>query len=452
MWFKSFLKTSLVFAMSMLPFFASSEENYFLNRIETFRQDVDTQVNKVFIPQVKLQRTLTAAEAKYLIEMATQFNQALDKKIVQYKNDYGSEFIKMEKDDAAKVRLLDAESDIKWAVEKSLNAMVTILNTLENEQKLKTVSKEMAMIADITQRLESNQRMTPTMGDLVKGIAPVKKGLFRTLCSAITRMCINQDISKIINELPTSSFSRGPQKSADIEVISDDGQVSKELFKLPKNAAVIFAMNHDHAILDLKNINILAQKLGVDRNMVLTTTDAWPQAKIYKNNDPNIMFIQEKGIAQKVIQNMKDHKGEHIAFTIYPEGQLPFWGTQFPLYAKFGAFIIARKAAIALKEQRPVYYIEVHSNFLKNITSKDLVNLKLQVYEPKLVPDVPLAERDEWAEKTRAKFEERANSPEKRGHQYDLIERGQTPGTRLKQISEVRPYMLAPLCSEVFAP
>lgn len=417
-------------------------DNAFLERVEAFRTSISMQVLQVFNPIVRENANLSEGDKQFLTQTAEEFLKSLDQKITQYKADYRTEFITLEKVEGAKERLMDAESDIKWAVEKTLNAMVQALDILADGKSVAKTKKQTDLIKEITRRMDANERMSATPGDLIKNLAPVKKGLIRTLCSTVTRLCMNQNVSKVIREIPATAFSRESLKDMKIEVISKDGKVLPGV-NLPSNAAVIFAMNHDHAILDLKSIQILAEKMGIERNMVLTTTDAWPQAKVMKNNDPNIMYIQEKGLAQKVIQNMKDHKGERpVAFTIYPEGQLPFWGTQFPLYSKFGAFIIARKAAVALKADRPVFYIEVHSNFLKSITSEAPVQLKLQVLEPQVVPTDALTERDAWAEKTRFEFEERANTAEKRGLQYDLVERRKIPGTLINTTTQVRPYQV----------
>ncbi|MNL18308.1 hypothetical protein D3C87_1394500 [compost metagenome] len=89
-----------------------------------------------------------------------------------------------------------------------------------------------------------------------------------------------------------------------------------------------------------------------------------------------------------------------------------------------------------------MFYIEVHSNFLKSITSEAPVPLKLQVLEPQLVPTEALTERDAWAEKTRFEFEARANTAEKRGLQYDLVERRKIPGTLINTTTQVRPYQV----------
>ena len=162
------------------------------------------------------------------------------------------------------------------------------------------------------------------------------------------------------------------------------------------------------------------------------------------------MFIQEKGLSQKIIENMKSLPEQRVGFTIYPEGNVPFWGIQFPLTAKFGAFVIARKAAVALKEQRPLYYVEVQSNFLENATSVKDIGLRLDVIKPQLVPTTPVTERDTWVENARRDFEVRANHPSRRGKQYDLINRAKNPGTLLNTVNDVVPYRSGMTCEGLF--
>ncbi|MNL10121.1 hypothetical protein D3C87_1309130 [compost metagenome] len=147
---------------------------------------------------------------------------------------------------------------------------------------------------------------------------------------------------------------------------------------------------------------------------------------------------------------MKEQPDQRVGFTIYPEGNVPFWGIQFPLTAKFGAFVIARKAAVALKDQRPLYYVEVQSNFLENATASKDVGLRLDVIKPQLVPTTPVEERDVWVENARRDFEIRANDESRRGKQYDLIHRQKNPGTLLNTVNEVRAYEAFMRCEKMF--
>lgn len=428
---------------------ASDASNY-IERVESFQQSFRTQVLQIFIPQILEHQNLAHSEKQKITEMAVTLNEAITKKVVQFKIDYRSQFIELTKDEAAKVRLLDAESDIKWAAERSLSLLIGILDKLDKEPKIQVIEKEMTALTEISDLLNNDKRMTKTVMDLIRNMFPMSKGITKTICSIVSRVCVNQNISKIYEKMSTESFTKSSIHDLQIRVLETDGQVSKSALELPKNAAVVFAMSHDNVILDIKSLMILAKKIGVDRNMILTTQESWPQTKIWKNKDPSIMFIQEKGLSQKIIQSMKEKPDQRVGFSIYPEGNVPFWGIQFPLTAKFGAFVIARKAAVALKEQRPLYYIEVQSNFLENATASKDIGLRLDVIKPQLVPTTPVEERDTWVENARRDFEIRANHESRRGKQYDLIHREKNAGTLLNTVNEVRPYEAFMRCEKMF--
>ena len=428
---------------------SASDSNY-LERVESFNVSFRMQLHQVFIPQILENTTLENHDKQRLTAMAADLSEALSKKIDQFKLDYRSQFMDLTKDEAAKVRLLDAETDIKWAAERALGLMIRILDSVEQGKKIKSVEKEISAITEITHLLNTDQRMTKTAMDLIRNMFPMSRGIVQTVCSIVTRVCTNQKISDIYEKMKTTSFTKSSMDSLEVRLLETDGRVSTDKLQLPKNAAVVFAMSHDNVILDIKSLMILADRMGIDRNMVLTTQDSWPQTKIWKNKDANIMFIQEKGLSQKIIENMKSLPEQRVGFTIYPEGNVPFWGIQFPLTAKFGAFVIARKAAVALKEQRPLYYVEVQSNFLENATSVKDIGLRLDVIKPQLVPTTPVTERDTWVENARRDFEVRANHPSRRGKQYDLINRAKNPGTLLNTVNDVVPYRSGMTCEGLF--
>lgn len=427
----------------------TTDSNY-LERVDSFKASFRIQLLQVFIPQILENKTLENHEKQKLTVLAQDLSEALDKKIDQFKLDYRSQFMDLTKDEAAKVRLLDAETDIKWAAERALGLLIRVLDAVENGKPMKSVAKEVNALTEITNLLSTDQRMTRTAMDLVRNMFPMSKGIVQTVCSIVARVCTNQKISDIYEKMQTKSFTKSSMDSLHVRILGTDGKPTTERLDLPKNAAVVFAMSHDNVILDIKSLMMLADKIGIDRNMVLTTQDSWPQTKIWKNKDADVLFIQEKGLSQKIIENMKSLPEQRVGFMIYPEGNVPFWGIQFPLTAKFGAFVIARKAAVALKEQRPLYYIEVQSNFLENATTVKDIGLRLDVIKPQLVPTDPITERDAWVETARRDFEARANHPSRRGKQYDLINRAKNPGTLLNTVNDVRPYSSSATCEGLF--
>lgn len=410
-----------------------NERTEHLSNLELTRRAVQTQVLKVFLPQISLIPDMPLELRQQIYDTAEDFAAAIDKRIVQFKDDYEKRFVEYSRDESIKQRLLDGEANIKWAVELSLNSMIEIINILEKTKDISKVKnqlqREIAVIEKHADNIKMNRMIQPTIGDMIKKVTPVKTGLFRTVCSAVTRMCINQDLSRIIREIPNRPFIRSQDQKVDIVFVDQNGKELAQKPEMPKNAAIVIAMNHDNASLDGMYLQEVARLLGVDRNILLTTEDAWPHIDLLKKvgikqKDKDILFKQDKELKQKVINAFKGHKGDRISFSIFPEGELPFWHTQFPLFANFGAFNIARSAAHALGSARPVYYVEVMSNFLRATTDKANTPIRIEIYQPELVPTGAVGERDSWVETRRQRFESRANAPHRRGGQMvDMIER-----------------------------
>ncbi len=407
-----------------------SENNEYLEKLENFRRNLNMQVNLVFIPQVRDFSKHSPELASKIIETANYFSRTMNERLIQFSKDYEQRFIEYDRDVEVKKRLVDGEADIKWAAEMSFTAMIDILNSLENDPKSsrlkREIEKNIAIIQSRTNDIEAGKEIIPQLSDTIKKVTPVKTGLFRTLCSAVTRMCLNQNLSKIIRELPPRPFLRSENQKAEFVFVSRDGSKSSTAFSLPENAAIVIAMNHDNASLDGMYLQEVAKILKVDRNIILTTKDAWPHIALLaklgiSHKDTNILFKQDKDMKQKALDALMGHG--RVAFSIFPEGELPFWHIQFPLFANFGAFSIARTAAFELRDKKPVFYIEVQSNFLTATTSKNNKPIQIEIYQPEEVPTEPIGDRDAWVESHREQFEKRANADDHRGKMVDMIAR-----------------------------
>lgn len=428
---------------------ASEQGDSYMEKLEKYRKTLKMQVHQVFIPMVNEFSNITPDVKKSTIDTAKKFSDVIDLRLGQFGQDYEARFINYNRNEDIKNRLLIGESDIKWATEISMNAMIDILNSLEQEKNPKKLEKiineKLAVIKENTTSIELGKEIFPSLDETIKKVTPVKTGLIRTICSAVTRMCINQDLTKIIREIPTRPFMRYADQKAEIVFVDQHGREVPKA-SLPADAAVIIGMNHDHASLDGMYLQEVAKLLGVDRNVILTTKDAWPHitalSKIgVTHKDQNILFKQDKDTKSKVLEIFKAQRKGRVAFSIFPEGELPFWHTQFPLFANFGAFSIARNAAHELKDTKSVYYVEVMSNFLRSTTSKDSTPIRIEITLPELVPTTPVGPRDAWVEEKRIAFEKRANSPERRGLMVDMVQRQKISADgRAYVVDEVRPY------------
>jgi hypothetical protein len=415
------------------------EDNYYLNRLEIFRRNLAQQsIN--FIEQVKEYQHISQDERVAMIEVAEDFSEVIDSKLKEFKNRYKRRFIEMSTDGADKVWLWDAEADVKWATEKSQVAMIEILDALDQGKKASKVKMKLSVIQKLTDMVKRGEKIEPSLYDMIRKVTPMKRGLLRVTCSAVSRMCFNQNLTNLIKGLPTKAYARDSQHPTEIEVVRKDGSRTRGMPQLPKDAIVIVGMNHDHAALDASYLLQVADALGIERNLLLTTQSAWPHFSIFKNKDPYLTLKEEPGFKDRVMNFFNKHKGTRVGFSIFPEGELPFWGVQFPLFANFGAFKLARRAAVENAGQRPVYYVEVHANFLRYVTAREDIPIKIDIIAPELVPATPIADRDHWIEQRRVEFENRANDPSRRGEMYDLIERRKIPGGRINTTEVPRRY------------
>jgi hypothetical protein len=207
---------------------------------------------------------------------------------------------------------------------------------------------------------------------------------------------------------------------------------------LPKDAVLIMVMNHEHALMDLASMKKVAKSFQADTVSVLTNRDVWPIYNFRTNKDETIIFKQEKNIKQKVLSLINKSLGKFV-FAIYPEGDLPYFNANFPLPAHFGAFNIARSAAVENRGKRPVYLVKVFGNFQAAVNAHGDIPFAVEVLSPERVPTDDILGRDPWIETKRAEFE-RLTLSRRGNHQLDLINRDKFRGSRVRAVAPVAPY------------
>jgi hypothetical protein len=365
-------------------------------------------------------------------------------RIGDFADDYHKLFVQFERDPKVMERFVNTESDIKWAIDRSLYKMADMLDLLAKGKKFKSIKKHLASIEEISLQIQDSKPVTRGYREIVRNILPYVKGTFKTICSIISRLCIKrQKLNDFFDTLSLDSVSGG--KVAKISYVDNNGE-EIEAEKLPENAIVILALNHDHALMDLASMKLAAKSLGAEKVSVLTNIDVWPMYNFIKNEDETIIFRQEKGIKQRVLDLAKKTKGRFV-FAIYPEGDLPYFGAQFPMPSHFGAFSIARGAAVQLKEQRLVYLIKGIGNFLSAASSSENKDFEIKLMKPELVPTDEMTSRDPWIEEKRIEFENVANEA-RSNEMLDLIDRGYQPGKRIRRVGPVLDYKFK--CEEIF--
>ncbi len=216
-------------------------------------------------------------------------------------------------------------------------------------------------------------------------------------------------------------------------------------------AVYILVFNHDYGVFDVANIQRVAARMGVPEPGLLTVMQSWPHYFLRPRTEENIVFISD----EKPVDRLRDfalrHAGQGAVVAIAPEGHLPHFYAQFPMATKPGAFVLARKIAVALGEQMPVHLVPVFANALEHLTSPLPVPMRVHVDEPIAVPTDPLTARDAWVGEMRLHLENRANA--NRGmYLVDLSADERIPGMALPAARPVSKPLLELQALSPFAP
>lgn len=420
-----------------------------LNRIENYRIAFNVQIQNVFQAQLTEFGEIPKETKEALFSATENFRLQINQLLSEYKELYTRRFINFEKSIDLKTKSIVFEENIKASVENVFYDLSDILN-IGKTAKGNDLKKDLQAIAEkieaTTLSLKKGKVNSDGVERALAKVAPMKKGRFRLLCSAIARLCTNINVSDFVDTLKVKDFAR-QSKGIKVVLQSIDGK-SVSIDNLPKNAAFVIAMNHDHGAIDAMAIKKIAKMLGVKHSSLLINKALWPQITAFEKmgnyyQDNKILFHDDKNLKKKVMDSLSAHETSRVSFSLFPEGQLPFWNNQFPLHTEWGAFNYARSAAHLLADVRPVYYVEVISNFMEAMTSENRIPLETRITLIEEVPKTPVGERDAWVEKRRQEFEDNANLV-KKPKMTDLIANKKIPGTDILMANEVRRYVTVP--------
>ncbi|NUN07347.1 MAG: hypothetical protein HUU57_16505 [Bdellovibrio sp.] len=412
--------------------------NFYINKLLNYNKTIQVQIKDVFIPQLLEHTQLNSGERRDIVQQAERFADIFSRRTQEFAADYEKIFVEYERNAEVMERLVNTESDLKWAVDRVLNGMADSLDLLDEGKQGKHIAKNMAALMDITTKLENRQPVTRGLKDILRNILPFKKDNVKMVCSLITRLCLkNEKLNTFFDKMPLGPLAGDKANKAVIKHVDAQGRETAP-HSLPKDAIIVLALNHEHALMDLASMKNVAKSLQADTVSVLTNKDVWPIYNVRTNTDETIIFKQEKNIKQRVMDLIKKTTGRFL-FAIYPEGDLPFFAANFPLPTHLGAFSIARNAAIAHRGNRPVYLIKALGNFQAATNAQGKRAFALEVLPPELVPSEDIVGRDKWIETKRAEFEKQ--SLEKRGSdQLDLINREKFAGSRVRGVAPVAVY------------
>ncbi len=410
-------------------------ETAYLRRLQLFALSFKEQIHAVALPQIMEHRQLSIEDRKTLYDLLAKANTTIQQAIGELAGAYKNEYVAGNASNAQRTKITDIESQVSKGVNNINITLVKVLNILEHGGSLQDLDKELGYITQAVNGIENNESFDFVPGFLPLNAGPRAKGMIQMGCTAISGLCRPgfgsiRSYARAINYDQVFNLEDGNR-------LAINGV--QQLEDLPEDAAVIFVVNHDQALGDIKVVQEIAKSIGIKRDMVLTRKEVNIQNHGFPALDKNTLFIEDKEWMPKAIDRMKTAKGRS-SLTVAPEGTLPYWGAQMPLTSKVGAWVAARRAANALKESgKQVFVVNVTSNTLENVTSREATDLVFDVQAPIAVPDGEVSKNDPWVLEHRESFEAMANVG--RGtNMPDLIDRMPLRGTEIPAAARVQPY------------
>jgi hypothetical protein len=423
---KLLIKCSFIIFLS--PLAGAQQNNGYLNALDRFQQNFQEQVFNIFWSKVHQQADKTTYKEIDLLKSELEsFHGVFESRLTQMKVDYEAQFINNQNTSREeKERLRKSEIAVKWAAEIILNAMADLAFQMNSDKILSRngLEKFRKKIADISIRLSDFKSINPTPLDELRQRLPAVPGRLKALCGIAAGICLNKPIQNLLKGIPFASIVK-KGTSFDLTDVRP--------LQLPENSSVVLILNHDNTIADQKVMQLIAEKLGLNKNLLTTTLIAWPHTKLlpvsqyFFDREKEAVFIEDPLFSEKVQQRLASQESQIPSVTFFPEGDQAFWSSNFPIYIKAGGYIAARKAAIrGIEVGRKIFLVQATLNFWEQMTT-ELSTVKVSISTPELVPSSPISKSDAWVEMHRSDFEKTVNA--NRGHfQVELHNPSQIQG------------------------
>ncbi len=387
----------------------------YIQRLVSLRDAVFHRVNNTFLPMVENSSLPDDIKSSIRTSMS-EYLEIFSQKVSQAINRYSQEFLKIEaSDDKAKaaVKMSQLESNLSRSLHQNFKAMIEISNNLDGRRR--KLRRPLATIRRTIADLNAGTLVHMPVIQEILDQFPAKARIFSNLCTYITKLCIkNQPLTDFVrNRLTYADISRTGKPAHFTGIPVEEIKRS-----LPDDAVVIVVANHDYAPLDAKVLDELAKQLEARETMFLTMKVVYPHFFVRKNTDPNTFFIEDRSWMKKALARMGETEGRTV-FNLFPEGTIPYWFAQFPLVAKSGGFVLARRTAHKLREQKKVFVLEVQTNVLPYMLGNEEGELTAELLPLVEVPNGELDKDDAWVAQMRQSFENRAN--QKRGEASPVI-------------------------------
>lgn len=331
--------------------------------------------------------------------------------------------------------LTHLEANIAMAAQQTLTAMRKLIKLRSRRSafpiravRARLLRNSINKITTSLQRRDAAAPLSPVVAIpemLLAGRKP-----FKTSLIVVALIGLHRSVSHWPRWLDPSNFFR----SGDI-VFQGVEEAKAAMAASPRRAMVLIG-NHDASLYEGALANRLSREIGSAHHIVMARRTVYPipppvspgDVVYVDEHDPTLFPISES------VSRVKEFLGKHdvVSLAIYPEGMMPFTGAQMPLVTKDGAYIVARKLAIALKDDGvPVFLVELASNMLEHLTRPEVAEATLRIASVETVPAEPMVKgkTDEWIAKRRLESEQLYNTS--RGERMiDIVSSRRVPNAK----------------------
>jgi len=329
--------------------------------------------------------------------------------VERYRNLYVDDDAPRGKDDA--LLLTRLEANIAMAAQQTLDAMRKLIRIRSRRSTGPlAAARSRRLVRSINTINSSLARRDPAAPlsvavsvpeMLLAGRKPVKTSLI-----VIALVGLHRSVSHWPRWLDPSNFFRG-----DDIVFKGVDAANLAMADSPRRAMVIIG-NHDASLYEGSLSNRLSRQIGSQHHIIMARRGVYPipppvspgDVVYVDEDDPKLLPVAES--VSRVKESLTKH--DIVSLAVYPEGMMPFTGAQMPLAAKEGAYIVARKLAIALHDEGvPVYLVEIVSNMLEHLSVPECTQATLTITSVEKVPDEPMVKgkTDDWLARRRLESE-----------------------------------------------
>lgn len=300
----------------------------------------------------------------------------------------------------APLRLTRLEANIAMSVAQTLDAMRKLIRLRDAPRPVRAVRSKVLRraIRTINASLARRDPAAPLSAVVaIKEMLLAGRKPFKTAFLVVALVGLHRSVSHWPRWLDPANFFR-----ADDITFTGFDDARTAMADHPRRVIVLIG-NHDTSLYDGSLANRAAHIIGTGHHIVMARKGVYPipppespgDVVYVDEDDPNNYPVAES------VSRVKEFaaKNDVVSMAIYPEGMMPFNSAQMPLVAKDGAYIIARKIAIALAEDAvPVFVVEFKSNTTEHLTRAEFIEPETRVVSVEVVPTEPIikGQPDEW--------------------------------------------------------